>query len=92
LNAFGSKNTATFKVAATDAYGNIGNAIGNSVAVGLSTSSPNSAVSPSTTIPGAGPAISTSTTYTSPNGSSWTTDSLKATAAGFTDATATINR
>lgn len=88
--AFGKGNTVKVSVAVTDSWGNVNSAIGTAVTVTLSTTG--GSVSPtSVTVPSSGTAQSPQFTYTSPTGS-WTSQTVTASATGYTNVTMTINK
>ena len=89
--SFGKGHTVNVSVAVTDTWGNIKNAIGVAVAVTLSTTG--ASVSPtSVTVPSSGLAQSPQFTYTSPGSSGWSSETVTATATGYSNLTMTINK
>lgn len=89
--AFGKGGTVKVSVEVTDSWGNTLTALGSAVAVTLSTTG--SSVSPtSETVPATGTAQSPQFTYSSPSSNGWSSETVTATASGYTNLTMTINK
>lgn len=91
FTSFGKGNTVNSSVAVTDSWGNVASALGTTVTVTLSTTG--ASVSPSSvTVPSSGVAQSPQFTYTSPSQGNWSSETVTATATGYTNVTMTINK
>ena len=89
--AFGKGNTVKVSISVVDSWGNGKTALGTAVVVTLSTTG--SSVSPtSETVPATGLAQSPQFTYTSPSTGNWSSETVTATATGYTSLTMTINK
>jgi hypothetical protein len=90
--SFGRSKTATMSVAVMDTWGNTKTNIGSSVTVTLSKNGGGSLSVASVVVPPSGLAQSPAFTYTSDNANSWSTETITATASGFTNLAMTINK
>ena len=88
-SGIGRFHTWKGNVSVTDGYGNVVSNVGTGHTISWTPAPAAGSVSPSSlTLPSTGAATTTSqVTYTSPNSNTWTTDTLTAHSAGFTDAT-----
>ncbi|MDE3085436.1 MAG: hypothetical protein KGJ77_01615 [Acidobacteriota bacterium] len=88
---FGKGNTVKVSVEITDSWGNIVSGFGAAKSVTLSTTG--ASVSPtSVTVPSSGTAQSPQFTYTAPSSNGWTSQTVTATATGYTNLTMTVNK